>query len=411
MFICWAGDCIFKWKRFNEESLRDISDTMKAKMPQYEYINIDSGWSETCDEYGRWTYRKDLFPNGLRALSDHLARNHQRLGLYMLPGIRKEALEGRIKGHEHIRIADLVIRKKQGNAFKGATYMPDEHNEYVQAYYDSIADLFEEWGIGYIKIDGCGPSNELQDMDTRKCLYMMHKAFSKHNIWIELSWALDPQFANDWITIANGARIHIDIESYSAKSMTTSYRIFQRMSYVEKWSHVKTEGKKFYIDLDAVLVGMTVDGKCVDGLDNDDVRMSYISFWALVSSVFCIGADPRKLPQKYLAMLNHPVILDIHQCGMIARPIGSGNAWLNRKQVWWKKLPDGRLCVGLFNAHVYPFMLGISREVKFEFAELGVEEVEAKDAWTGEWLGRFAKSYNTVLRPGQCQLLLLNVIR
>ncbi|KAI9488897.1 glycoside hydrolase superfamily [Zychaea mexicana] len=384
---------------------------MKAKMPQYEYINLDSGWSETCDKYGRWTYREDLFPNGLRALSDHLQQNNQKLGLYMLPGLRKEALEGRIKGHEHIRIADLVTQKKQGNAFKGATFMPDEHSEHVQAYYDSIADLYAEWGIGYIKIDGCGPSNDDQDMDTRKCLYMMHKAFSKHNIWIELSWSLDPAYAEEWMSMSNGARIYADIESYSSKYMTTSHRVFQRMAYVAKWCDKQIQGKKFYIDLDAVLVGMTVDNKCVDGLDNDDVRISYVSFWALVSSVFCIGADPRKLPQKYLALLNHPVILDIHQSGVIAKPIGNGNAWLNRKQVWWKTLPDGRLCVGLFNAHVYPFMLGLSREIRVDFEELGVDEVEAKDAWTGEPLGRYAKSYSTMLRPGQCQLLLLSVVR
>ncbi|KAI8140529.1 glycoside hydrolase superfamily [Fennellomyces sp. T-0311] len=383
---------------------------MKRKMPQYEYINLDSGWSETCDEYGRWTYRKDLFPSGLRALSDHLAKNHQKLGLYMLPGIRAEALDKTIK-NTNIVIGDLVKQKKQGNLFKGATFMPDEHNAHVQAYYDSIADLFAEWKVGYVKIDGCGPNNDEPDVDTRACLRMMKNAFSKHRIWIELSWGLDPDYAEDWIELANGARVYIDIESYSSKSMTTSHRVFQRMAYAAKWCDKPIAGRNFFIDLDVVLVGMTVDGKCVDGLDNDDIRMSYISFWALVSSVFCIGADPRKLPQKYLALLNHPVILDIHSSGIIARPIGSGNAWINRKQVWWKRLPDSRLCVGLFNAHVYPFMLGLSREVRVDFEEIGVEEVEAKDAWTGENLGRYAGSYSIMLRPGQCQLLLLKVLR
>ena len=379
-------------------------------MPQYEYINLDSGWSETCDEYGRWTFRRDLFPNGLKALSEHLAKNHQKLGLYILPGIRAEALDKTLKGTQ-IRIGDLVKQKKQGNLFKGATFMPDEHNEHVQAYYDSMADLFAEWKIGYVKIDGCGPSNDEKDVDTRACLRMMHHAFSKHNIWIELSWSLDPDYADDWIALANGARIYSDIESYSSKSMTTSHRVFQRMAYAAKWCDKPYKGRNFYIDLDVVLVGMTVDGKCVDGLDNDDVRISYVSFWALVSSVFCIGADPRKLPQKYLALLNHPVMLDIHQSGIIARPVGSGNAWVNRKQVWWKRLPNGHLCVGLFNAHVYPFMLGISREIRIDFEEMGVTEVEAKDAWTGENLGRYAKSYSIVLRPGQCQVLLLSVVR
>ncbi|KAI8374247.1 glycoside hydrolase superfamily [Radiomyces spectabilis] len=390
---------------------------MKSKMPQYEYINMDSGWyvHDTVDEFGRWSYRRDLFPNGLRYLSDHLAKNGHKLGIYILPGIRKEAVENnaKIKGTTHY-LKELTTRKLEGNGFKGTTYMPDEHNELVQMYYDSMAELFAEWGISFVKVDGCGPGGgdqfyPYQSPDNRECLRMMGQAFRKRNIWMQLSWYMDPSYISDWVKISNGARVFIDIESYSTKTMTSSHRVFQRVTYASRWAELDDVGvhNGFYIDLDVVLVGMVVNGKCIDGLDNDDVRLSYISFWALVSSVFCIGADPRMIPDKYLHWFNHPEMLMIHQSGIMAKPIGSGNAWLNRKQIWWKRLADGRIACGLFNTHVYPFFLGISREIKFKLSDMGIETAEIKDVWAGEQMGTYTGTYSVTLRAGQCQLLLI----
>lgn len=373
--------------------------------------------SETFDEYGRWTYRKDLFPNGLRALSDHLRKNGHKLGLYMLPGVRKDAYEANtpVLGTEY-RLQDLVIDKKEGNGFKGSTYMPDNHLDVAQQYYNSIADAFAEWGVSFVKVDGCGPGGgdqfyPYQSPDTREDLKMMARAFKRYDIWLELSWFMDHTYANDWACLSNGARVFIDIESYSTRTMTSSHRVFQRFTQAARWvdSNVVGSDYGFYIDLDVVLVGMVVNGKCVDGLDNDDVRMSYISFWALVSSVFCIGADPRMIPDKYLAMLNHPDILAIHQAGNMARPIGSGDVWQNRKQVWWKRMPDGRICCGLFNAHTYMFMLGKSHEITLDLKEVGLANRQVKlfDIWEGKDIGVVTDTYRVRLRPGQCQMLFL----
>ncbi|KAI8342530.1 glycoside hydrolase superfamily [Chlamydoabsidia padenii] len=390
---------------------------MKIKMPQYEYINMDSGWCETYDDYGRWTYRQDLFPYGLKSLSDYLASNGHKLGVYILPGIRKDAAEDttvKIKGTNY-RLGDIVKKKRNGNGFVGSTYMPDEDmDDLAQMYYDSMGDLFAEWGVSFVKIDGCGPGGgdtlrPNQSPDNRKCLAMMKKAFEKHNIWMELSWYLDPTYADEWATLANGARIFIDIESYSKRSMTSSLRVFQRFTQAANWANTGVIGPDhgFYIDLDVVTVGMTVNGKCIDGLYNDDIRLSYISFWALTSSIFCLGADPRRIPDKYLKWFNHPEILNIHQTGIMAKPIQSGNAWNNRRQVWWKKMPDGTVVVGLYNTSVFMFMLGKNYDVKFALKDVGMDKAVIKDIWAGKVLGTYDHKYSVVLRPGQCQILLL----
>jgi hypothetical protein len=292
--------------------------------------------------------------------------------------------------------------------------MPDRHDEFTEMYYASIAELFVEYGIDYVKLDGIGPGGGSEyypftSPDTRACLLLLHHCFKKYGVWVEISWYIDPVLADEWAYLANGARIYVDIESYSSNTMTSSHRVLQRITPCEQWSNTLVVGNHtgFYIDLDAVLVGMTVNGMCVDGLDNDDVRQTYISFWALVSSVFCIGSDPRHLPEKYLDMLNHKEMLEIHQSGVMAMPIGSGDAWKNRKQVWWKRLEDGRVYVCLINSHTYMFMLGLSHEVSIQFRDVGMSKVKLKDVWTGEDLGLHDGHYSIVLRAGQSQTLLV----
>lgn len=229
---------------------------------------------------------------------------------------------------------------------------------------------------------------------------------------MELSWYLDPKYAEDWASLGNGARIFIDIESYSKKYMTSSHRVFQRITQAANWANTGVVGphRGFYIDLDVVTVGMTVGGKVIDGLSNDDVRQSYIGFWAIVSSVFCLGADPRSIPDNYVNWFNNPDILTIHQTGIMATPIGSGNAWSNRRQVWWKKLPDNRVAVGLFNTSVFMFMLGKNYDIQFKLADVGLDSATIKDVWENKQLGVFKDKYHVVLRPGQCKILLLTPV-
>ncbi|KAG1219362.1 hypothetical protein G6F35_007548 [Rhizopus arrhizus] len=359
--------------------------------------------------------RKDLFPNGLRALSDYLNKNGHKLGVYLLPGIRQDAVakQCKIKGTDHL-LDEIVQLQREGCGFAGTTFMPDSHNELAKAYYESVAEQLNEYGVSFVKLDAVGPGGgseyyPYQSPDNRACTVMLYNALRKYDIWVEISWYIDHSYADEWAQISNGARVYVDIESYSTRTMTTTHRIMQRITPCEKWANKCVVGSEFgfYIDLDAVLVGMTVDGVCVDGLDNDDVRRTCISFWAIVSSVFCLGSDPRKIPDKYLAWYNHKEILEIHQSGIMAKPIGSGDVWQNRKQVWWKKLKDGRIYVCLVNAHTYIFMLGFSHEVTLYFKDIGLDRAHIKDVWTGDQLGLFEEKYSVTLKAAESQVLLI----
>ncbi|ORX46961.1 glycoside hydrolase [Hesseltinella vesiculosa] len=390
---------------------------MKEKLPRYKYINLDSGWNREVDEHGRWLFRPELFPNGLAELSRKMAKNGHKLGLYLLPGIPQAAVVGnrKIKGRD-VYLSDYCRERKQGNAFPGTTYMPERHDADLQHYFDSVAELLSRWGVHYVKLDGCGPGSgdEIvpnQAPDCRATLTMMARAFRQYNIWVELSWYLDHRYADEWSSIANGARIYTDIESYSPQTMTTTARVLDRWRHARHWAGLSAVGRDrgFYVDLDAVIVGMTPpeENRCIDGLANDHIRRSYITFWALTSSVFCLGSDPRCIPNKYLDMLNHPTVLDIQQTGVMANLLPYYTDYWSYDQVWWKPFKTNTVVVGLFNVSHPP---GKRLRVGFRFRDvLNAENAFIEDVWKREILGVFKHQYSVNLEAGECCLLLISL--
>ncbi len=105
------------------------SDAMHAKLQPYgyEYINIDAGWNDGIDEYGRPTPSKKLYPNGLQAVIDHIHANGQKFGLYTIPGISKAVIDAKlpIYGAPGCTTGDLPVLPLQKADYWGIGYRID----------------------------------------------------------------------------------------------------------------------------------------------------------------------------------------------------------------------------------------------------------------------------------------------
>ncbi|MFF7153958.1 hypothetical protein [Streptomyces sp. NPDC008139] len=62
----------------------------------YRYINIDAGWSDHLDAYGRDAWNTDRFPNGLPAVAGYQHRLGLKFGVYLTPGIPKAAVDANL---------------------------------------------------------------------------------------------------------------------------------------------------------------------------------------------------------------------------------------------------------------------------------------------------------------------------
>ena len=213
------------------QKLKQQSDAMHEKLQShgYEYINIDAGWNGDMDAYARPVPSTTLYPDGLKNLTDYIHANGQKVGVYMIPSLSHAAYDQDlpIYGAPGCSTKKIVQQPVTQGDYWNLGYKMDFSNSCGQAYIDSIADQLVDWGIDFVKLDSVTPGSGHNDtsMDARGAVKAWSQALSKRGIWLELSWALDHNYVEDWKQYANGWRVDWDVESYDPKVGMTQWAI------------------------------------------------------------------------------------------------------------------------------------------------------------------------------------------
>jgi alpha-galactosidase len=76
-----------------EAQIKAQSDAMHTYLQSHGYdrINIDAAWNSGIDGYGRPVPSAALYPSGFTNLVNYVHANGQKIGLYMIPGMSKDA--------------------------------------------------------------------------------------------------------------------------------------------------------------------------------------------------------------------------------------------------------------------------------------------------------------------------------
>jgi alpha-galactosidase len=172
----------------------------------WEYVVVDMGWYITnhtgetnaknskysLDEFGRFTPATNSIPSatsgaGFKPLADYVHSLGLKFGIHILRGIPKQAVEANlpIEGSS-FHAADAADRKDTcpWNPFN---YGVDPAKPAAQAYYDSIARLYGQWGVDFLKVD-CISSHPYKGDDIR----MIREALDKTGRPIVLSLSPGP---------------------------------------------------------------------------------------------------------------------------------------------------------------------------------------------------------------------------
>lgn len=77
----------------NEANVLAQADAMAEKLKPYgyEHINVDAGWQDGVDEYGRPVVNKKRFPNGIQPVADYVHERGLKFGLYAVVGLGFDA--------------------------------------------------------------------------------------------------------------------------------------------------------------------------------------------------------------------------------------------------------------------------------------------------------------------------------
>ncbi|WP_311257628.1 X2-like carbohydrate binding domain-containing protein [Microbacterium sp. WCS2018Hpa-9] len=366
------------------------SDAMHDKLQDfgYEYINIDAGWNGGQDEYGRPIPSTTLFPDGLDAVVDHVHGNGQKVGLYLIPGMSLETAQKALPIHNApgCTTENLLKQPLQQGDYWGFGYRLDFDNPCTQKYIDSIADLLGEWGVDFIKFDSVTPGSGIGDlsMDAREEVAAWSEALERNDIWFELSWAVDINYADYWKQYADGWRIDWDVECYCGDEALTTWenvaRLFPRLS--DWWRHAGPAG---WNDLDSLNVG---NGK-MDGLTRDE-RRTATTLWATSAAPMYLGNDLTNLDEFGLDLITNREVIAVNQAGVPARPVSTST----KQQVWYALNPDGTYTVALYN-------LGrADADITVDWSDIGLDgSAKVRDLWAGKNLGTEADGFTAESVP------------
>ena len=377
-----------------EGEIKAQADVLASKFKAfgYVYVNIDAGWSEGIDEFGRPKADAARFPSGISALAEHLHRKGLKLGIYLTPGVPKNVWDANslIRGTRY-HARDIAVADQNGNTLGKADridFAKPGASEYVQ----SCADLAASWGVDLIRMDFVGPGDGKVPADNRPDILHWNAALKKTGrpIWLELSSSLDFRYADFWRRYSNGWRIEADIESYGGgRQLTTWSRVARRFDNAARWA--KYAGPGGWNDLDALEIGSGSN----TGLTIDE-RRTAMTLWAISCAPLYIGADIRNVESADYGILTNPEVIAVDQAGHVATPL----AQVSPQQVWRSRNADGSFTVALFNNSSAGAGVSVAWN-ELGFAGTGI----VRDLWSRTEVGSFRKSFGASLGSHASRLL------
>lgn len=152
------------------------ADYMAEHLKDYgwEYIVVDIRWyvendkaggynqndaRYAYDEWGRYIPAENRFPSaangkGFKPLADYVHSKGLKFGIHIMRGAPKEAADKKlpVKDTEGITL-DMVCNNDSSCIWLADNYKVDATKKGAQEYYNSIFDMYADWGVDFVKVD------------------------------------------------------------------------------------------------------------------------------------------------------------------------------------------------------------------------------------------------------------------
>ena len=252
----------------------------------------------------------------------------------------------------------------------------------AQAYYDSIAKLYKEWGVDLIKVD-CISSNPYSGEDIR----MIREALDKTGRSIALSLSPGPapvdkldemrKYAQMW-------RISNDIWDIWHNDGAYPKGLHDQFEYVAHWAGKAQPGA--WPDADMLPLGRLGPAPGWGEprntrLSKDEQRM-LMTLWVIFPSPLMVGGELPSADQWTISLLTNPEVIDVDQHSTDNHNVLTNND----RAVWTARSTRGKgQYVALFN------LSDSKQEFNYSWESLGVApgKNRVRDLWEHKDLGLF----------------------
>lgn len=352
-----------------EAEVRANAEVMAEKLKKYgwEYVVVDIQWyvhrpssrrqeyqyipfsKMEIDEYSRLLPDPERFPSsangqGFKPLADYVHSLGLKFGIHIMRGIP------RIAAHEHMAIKNCDLTASEAaDSYSICKWNPDMYGirdtEAGQAYYDSIIELYAEWGVDYIKCDDICNTNNINgwnpDSYARKHeIEMLAKAIDKSGRPIVLSLSPGPALIDQawhYCKYANMWRITDDFwDTWEAlKNMFWRCELWQK--------HVSVG---CYPDCDMIPVGKIGKVFGEERMTNftREEQITMMSLWAIFGSPMMLGAELTQLDSWTLDLITNTDVLELNKANKVPVQVERTDEY-----AIWSARTEAGTYVGLFN--------------------------------------------------------------
>ncbi|MBQ6364639.1 MAG: glycoside hydrolase family 27 protein [Oscillospiraceae bacterium] len=325
----------------SEDRVRANAEYMAAHLKEYgwEYIVIDIQWYAVgagsrsrefqyipfgevmMDEYARLIPDPARFPSsaggqGFAPLAEYIHSLGLKFGIHIMRGIPRAA------AHEHRALkgtaltADLLADPSNICAWNPDMYGLRASLPEAQLYYNSIMELYAQWGVDFIKCDDICREDA---PSAHREIELLHNAIEACGRPIVLSLSPGPAKISEAAFYARNANMWRITDDFW-DSWPLLKDMFRRC---ELWQGKAAPGA--YPDCDMLPLGII--GGCFGerkerstALTPDEQR-TMMSLWSIFGAPLMIGAELTKLDSDTLSLLTNRELLELDQRGSRARQL------------------------------------------------------------------------------------------
>jgi DUF1680 family protein len=425
----WASTPPMGWNSWDvygssvtEAEVKSNADYMAQNLKPlgWEYVTVDIRWTDqspgahsynranpvlTLDDHGRFLPAPNRFPsaaagNGFKPLADYLHAEGLKFGIHIMRGMPKiaHAQTGAFpKGYPIAGSAFTTLDVPIVD--NGAKWLPDmvgiAKSDAGQAYYDSLFQLYADWGVDFVKVD---------DLDTTAGVYyqdeidMIRAAIDKTGRPIVLSASPGP------VPLANAAHISQNANMWRvANDFWDRWKdLVPQFNRLNQWTEYRSAGH--WPDADMLPLGrIAIRGEVgTDRVSNftHDEQQTLLTLWCIARSPLIFGGDLPTSDEWTKALIANPDVIAVDQHSANNRQlfrIGDQVAWI-------ADAPDGKgKYLALFNLN------GTSAApVAVKLADLDINgDATIRDLWSRQDLGTISDTFSPEIAPHGAGLYLV----
>ena len=380
-----------------------------ATHSNYKKLNIDMVY----DGYGRLLPCPEKFPSsvngkGLKPLADYVHSLGLKFGIHIMRGIPMRAVADKtpIKGTSVT--ADQISYEREACPWFNSLRTLDFSKPEAQSYYDSIFELYAQWGVDYIKADDVNSWHEVENSNGSPTgngsPYRIDdiEAISKSIKTCGRDMILSLSPGGPETTLINHLRSNANLWRISADFWDEWGSLKTQMGRCATWAPFITEGH--WPDADMLPVGYLPRGESVgqnrtSNFNNNELH-TLLSMWCMARSPLMIGADLPRTDAETIKILSNQAVLDVNQHSTgnkLAKSENDIDLWTA------KSTKSSTKYLAIFNKN------DVAKAVEVNLASIDIQNAKnIKDLWQ-RYEVNFDNGLITVeINPHDCVLLAVN---